>query len=391
MMMRRRLLFIAALICASALQAQRESPWEIGPFGRPVSDNPVIAPRPLSTFTDPVTKSPVHWEALHTFNPAAIVRDGKIFVLYRAEDDSGAMEIGGHTSRLGLAESSDGIHFTRRSEPVFFPAKDGQEGREWPGGVEDPRIVEREDGTYVLTYTQWNRKTYSVGIATSRDLTYWTKQGPAFLNAAGGKYAELKYKSAGIVTRLDLAKMRLIAAKIDGKYWMYWGEGAIRLATSGDLIHWNPVEDASGNPIELLRPRAGHFDSTFPETGPPPVLTDTGIIVLYNGKNAETGGDPELGANAYAAGEALFDAHDPSHLLAQTGHPVLKPEMAYEKTGQYVAGTTFAEGLVYFDERWFLYYGCADSLVGVAATRRPVISDVHEPASTLYPASSGGR
>ena len=206
----------------------------------------------------------MQWEALHTFNPAAIVRDGKVYVLYRAEDNSGTMQIGMHTSRLGLAESEDGIHFTRRPEPVFYPGRDDQKAREWPGGVEDPRIVEGEDGTYVLTYTQWNRKTYSVGIATSTDLTHWTKHGPAFLTAAGGKYAHLKYKSAGIVTRLDNEKNRLIAAKIDGKYWMYWGEGAIHIATSDDLIHWTPVEDASGAPLELLRPRAGHFDSTFP-------------------------------------------------------------------------------------------------------------------------------
>ncbi|HEY1904354.1 MAG TPA: GDSL-type esterase/lipase family protein [Terracidiphilus sp.] len=358
-------LLAAALFCAAGLQAQASAPWQIGPFTRPASGNPVIAPRAASTFTDPVSNTQVHWEALHTFNPAAIVRDGKVFVLYRAEDDSGAMEIGGHTSRLGLAESDDGIHFTRRNAPVFFPDKDAQQAREYPGGVEDPRIVEREDGTYVLTYTQWNRVTYSVAIATSPDLIHWTKKGPAFLDADGGKYATLKYKSAGIVTRLDPGKGRLIAAKVGGKYWMYWGEGSIRLATSTDLIHWSPVEDAQGNPIELLRPRAGHFDSTFPETGPPPVVTDAGIVVLYNGKNAENGGDPNLGPNAYAAGEALFDARNPAHLIAQTDHADLKPEMPYEKTGQYAAGTTFAEGLVFFHDRWFLYYGCADSLVGV--------------------------
>ena len=343
--MRKGFLLVAALALAAGLQAQT-APWQIGPFTRPETGNPVIAPRAESTFADPILKAPAHWEALHTFNPAAIVRDGKVFVLYRAEDASGAMEIGGHTSRLGLAESDDGIHFTRRDAPVFFPGKDKQELREWPGGVEDPRIVESEDGTYVLTYTQWNRKTYSVGIATSRDLTHWSKHGPAFFSAAGGKYAELKYKSAGIVTRVDAAKGRLIAAKIDGKYWMYWGEGAIHLATSADLIHWAPVEDAAGNPIELLRPRVGHFDSSFPETGPPPVLTDAGIVVLYNGKNAPEGGDPPMGANAYAAGEALFDAKAPAHLLSQADNPDLKPEMPYEKTGQYAAGTTFAEGLV---------------------------------------------
>ena len=295
----------------------------------------------------------MHWEALHTFNPAAIVRDGKVYVLYRAEDDSGAMEVGGHTSRLGLAESKDGISFTRQPDPVFYPADDAQESREWPGGVEDPRIVEKEDGGYVLTYTQWNRKTFSVGIATSSDLTHWTKHGTAFAAAAGGKFAELKYKSAGIVTYL--VKGRLFAAKINGRYWMYWGEGAIHLATSSDLIHWNPVEDPKGAPLsKLLRPRSGHFYSTFPETGPPPLLTSAGIVVLYNGKNAVkdgTGTSP----NAYAAGGALFDKAIPPVCCSKHNNPVLQPVMPYEKTGQYAAGTTFAEGLVYFHDRLVLY------------------------------------
>jgi len=357
-------LLAAALVCAAGLSAQTTQPWQIGPFTRPAEGNPVVAPRPESKFIDPILKAPAQWEALHTFNPAAIVRNGKVVVLYRAEDNSGAMAIGGHTSRLGLAESADGIHFTRRAEPVFFPAEDGEKAREWPGGVEDPRIVEREDGTYVLTYTQWNRETYSVGIATSRDLEHWTKYGPAFLGARGGKYDHLKYKSAGIVTRL--VKDRLLAARINGIYWMYWGEGAVHLATSPDLIHWTPVEDERGEPIELLEPRAGHFDSSFPEVGPPPVLTSAGIVVLYNGKNAPEGGDPALGPQAYAAGEALFNAANPMHLLRQADAPVLKPELPYEKTGQYAAGTTFAEGLVWFHGQWFLYYGCADSLVAVA-------------------------
>ncbi len=357
---------IGVLVCGATLYAQSLQPWVIGPFTRPQSGNPVISPNPASTFTDPILKKPVQWEALHTFNPAAMVREGKVYVLYRAEDNSGKMQIGMHTSRLGLASSDDGVHFTRRPDPVFYPAPDDQKAREWPGGVEDPRLVEGEDGTYVLTYTQWNRKTYSVGIATSPDLVHWTRHGPAFLGAAAGKYAHLKYKSAGIVTRLDPQKNRLIAARINGRYWMYWGEGAIHIATSDDLVHWTPVEDANGAPLELLRPRAGHFDSTFPETGPPPVLTENGIVVLYNGKNADRGGDPSMGPGAYAAGEALFDAKDPKHLLEQTGAPVLKPELPYEKTGQYAAGTTFAEGLVSFHNEWFLYYGCADSLVAVA-------------------------
>jgi predicted GH43/DUF377 family glycosyl hydrolase len=340
--------------------------WQLGPFNR-LTDAPVITPNKASLFNDPIAKAPIHWEALHTFNPAAIVRDGKIVVLYRAEDDTGKMEIGNHTSRLGLASSTDGIHFTRLPQPVFYPDNDAQKSREWPGGVEDPRIVESEDSPaeqrYVITYTQWNRETYSIGLATSPDLEHWTKHGPIFLDSTNGKYDTLKYKSGGIVTQLR--GDRLVAAKINGKYWMYWGEIVVRLATSTDLIHWTPVEDKSGNPIEVLTKRPGHFDSGFPEVGPPPVLTERGIVVLYNGKNDPDHGDPVLGANAYAAGEALFDAHDPTHLIVRADSPALKPERPYEKTGQYVAGTTFAEGLVRLHNKWFLYYGCADSSVGV--------------------------
>ncbi|WP_158941573.1 glycoside hydrolase family 130 protein [Granulicella sp. S190] len=357
------LVLVGTWFIASPLSGQSAVPWEMGPFSRPANGNPVITPDPSTFFFDPVLEAPVHWETLHTFNPAAIVRDGKIYVLYRAEDASGTMQIGEHTSRLGLAESDDGIHFIRRDQPVFYPAKDNQQSREWPGGVEDPRIVETSTGVYVLTYTQWNRNTYSVGIATSSDLIHWKKFGPAFASASDGKYIQLKYKSAGIVTQLN--NSRLIAVKIKGKYWMYWGEGAIHLATSKDLIHWSPLENKQADLIEVLRPRPQHFDSTFPETGPPPILTSAGIVVLYNGKNAATGGDPDMGPNAYAAGEALFDSHDPARLIKQTEHPVLKPTKSYEKTGQYPAGTTFAEGLVYFHNEWFLYYGCADSLVAV--------------------------
>ncbi|MDR3701726.1 MAG: glycoside hydrolase family 130 protein [Candidatus Sulfopaludibacter sp.] len=360
-----RFSLIAAAVCSAAMLADPPASWQIGPFERPPDPVPVIAPNPHSLFQDPMSGKPVHWEALHTFNPAAVVRNGKVYVLYRAEDDTGEMRIGLHTSRLGLAESEDGIHFTRRPEPVFYPDNDSQKDREWPGGCEDPRVVESEDGTYVLTYTQWNRRKTDAGIATSKDLIHWTKHGPSL--GAEGKYGALSYKSAGIVARVRGGRLR--AAKIGGKYWMYWGEGAIRLATSQDLIHWKPVEDQRGEPVVVLAKRAGHFDSSFPETGPPPVLTDSGIVVIYNGKNAPEGGDPSLGPNAYAAGEALFAADDPAKLVARTDRPVFQPELPFEKTGQYQAGTTFVEGLVWFRNQWFLYYGCADSMVGVARSR----------------------
>lgn len=352
----------ALLLYGPELAIAQSQPWMLGPFARPENSGPIITPQPKATFRDPILQKPVQWEALHTFNPAAVVRNGKIVVLYRAEDNSGSMQIGMHTSRLGMAESTDGSHFVPGPEPVFYPAADDQKEREWPGGVEDPRLVESEDGTYVLTYTQWNRKTYTVGIATSRDLLHWNKYGPAF--GATGKYAGLQYKSAGILTRLS--GDRLLAARIGGKYWMYWGEIQVRLATSPDLIHWTPVEGSDGNPLVLLAPRPGRFDSALPEVGPPPVITQDGILLLYNGKNAAERGDPKLPAGTYSAGQALFAADDPSRLLHRTEQPFFQPQQAWEQSGQYTAGTTFLEGLVRFGGHWLVYYGCADSLVGVA-------------------------
>ena len=139
----------------------------------------MIAPTSASVFDDPIPRNRRALGGADTFNPAAGT------ALYRAKDDTGAMQIGDAHLPLG-SESADGIHFTRRATPVFFPAHDNQrELREWPGGIEDPRIVEAEDGTYVLTYTQWNRKTYSVGIATSPDLEHWTQTRPRFLTRKG--------------------------------------------------------------------------------------------------------------------------------------------------------------------------------------------------------------
>ena len=61
------------------------------------------------------------WEEMNTYNPAAVVKDGKVYLLYRADGHN--PECGwGRVCRIGLAVSEDGIHFTRRPEPVLYPA-----------------------------------------------------------------------------------------------------------------------------------------------------------------------------------------------------------------------------------------------------------------------------
>jgi len=360
-------LFLAALLLAisTGITARQALPgWALGPFIRPGGVNPVLSPDPKTIFLDPMTGKCVAWQASDVFNPAAVKKDSSIYVLYRAEDRSGK-GIGRRTSRLGIAESKDGLGMKRRPTPVLYPDRDSQQKFEWPGGCEDPRIAVTEDGTYVMLYTQWNRKVPRLAVATSKDLIHWTKHGPAFYKAYGGRFRDLASKSASIVTQL--VNGRQVIVKVQGKYMMYWGERFMNIATSEDLVNWEPMLDETGGLKAVISPRDHHFDSDLTECGPPAIITDKGILVLYNGKNkAGEGRDERYTANTYAAGQVLFDLADPTRVLARLDTPFFVPTAPFEKSGQYPAGTVFVEGLVYHRNKWFLYYGCADSRVAVA-------------------------
>jgi predicted GH43/DUF377 family glycosyl hydrolase len=350
-------------LLAQAREQGVERPWMLGPFEKPKTGNPILTPNKTASFHSPINDQVVHWEETATFNPAAVVRNGSVYVLYRAEDATGDAKIGGHTSRIGLAESRDGLGFTRRATPVLYAQNDAQKANEWPGGVEDPRIVETDDGRYVLTYTQWNRTVPRLAVATSRDLVTWEKHGPAFAKA-GGRYLDVESKSGAILSRV--VGNRLVATKVNGKYWMYFSVPNVLIATSDNLTDWTPLETEPGKPLAVLSPRPGYFDSWLVEPGPPAILTARGVVLLYNAGNSEKFGEPSIPARMYTAGQALFDARNPIKLLDRTERPFLRPTEAYERTGQYPEGTTFVEGLVPFNGRWFLYYGSADSRVGVA-------------------------
>jgi predicted GH43/DUF377 family glycosyl hydrolase len=309
-------------------------------------------------------KKLLDWESNDTFNPAAAVKDNKVYVMYRAEDKSG-VGIGARTSRIGLAESANGITMRRTGKPVLFPDTDDQQAFEWTGGCEDPRVAVTEDGTYLMLYTQWNKKVPRLGAATSKDLVHWKKHGPIFQDAYNGKFHDIASKSASVLTTLKNGQLRI--TKYKGKYWMYWGENHVYAATSDNLVDWTPLVDANGALKELASPRKGYFDSHLTECGPPAILTSKGIVLLYNGKNRSgTDGDPNYTANSYCAGQMLFSAADPSKLISRLDKPFMVPTESFEKSGQYPAGTVFIEGLVYYKGKYFLYYGCADSRVAVA-------------------------
>lgn len=363
MVSRTPILFCLAAFWLIGCQPNPRPGLDVTAFQKP-DVNPVLQADSTFLFFDSIHKDSVRWQRADVFNPAAIVRDGEVVLLFRAEDNPAAA-IGGRTSRLGLATSEDGLRFTKHPNPVLFPQPDAMQGYEFPGGCEDPRLVQTAEGLYVVAYTAWNKQTARLSIAFSRDLQTWEKKGPAFARAYDGRFRDVWSKSGSMVTRFENGKQ--VVAKINGKYWMYWGEQLINLAWSENLFDWYPALDEKGELKAVARPRAGFFDSHLTECGPPAIWLNEGIVLLYNGKNAESEqADPALPRGMYSVGKIVFDPNDLERVLARSDKPFLQPTLPHEITGQYRAGTTFAEGLVFFKNRWFLYYGTADSFVGVA-------------------------
>ena len=307
-------------LLASGLLFSSTLKWSHAPWSR-LSPDPIISPQGDG------------WEAAGTFNPAVILHRGKFVMLYRAQDKDG-------TSRLGYAESSDGIHFTRRPQPVLSPEAEYEKD----GGVEDPRLVKFGD-TYYLTYTGFDRKDAQLCLAISKDLLHWQRQG-VILPAYKGHWNVGWTKSGAIVPE-----------KVDGRYWMYFlGTSADKtdqmgLASSTDLIHWT---EATAGPVLPRRP--GQFDSRVVEPGPSPIVTKDGIVMVYNAA------DDKL---VYRTAIAVFERNDPRRLLWRSEQPVFGPERDWERIGQ-VPNVVFVEGMARVGKSYYFYYGAADKFIGVA-------------------------
>lgn len=340
----------------------KEDQWMLG-FEK-TEINPIMTADSSYVFADPITNTKVKWQKADVFNPGAIVRNDTVFMLFRAEDNPDAI-LGERTSRIGLAHSIDGINFTKHPVPVFYPSDDKFQKWDYPGGVEDPRIVETPEGKYIMLYTSWNKDVARLSSASSEDLKTWKKNGPVFQHSYEGKFLDIWSKSGSVVT--ELIDGRLKAKKFKGKYLMYWGELFINLAESKNGLDWTPILDDSGELLHVMKPTLDEFDSHLTEPGPPALYTKNGILLFYNGKNLSgEGATTKYPEGTYCGGQALFDKNHPTKLLARLETPFICPSLPHEISGQYKAGTTFIEGLVFFQNKWFLYYGTADSMVGLA-------------------------
>ena len=307
--------------------------FPIGPFVKHEA-NPILTPNPRNRF-----------ESAHLYNASAIVLDGKVFLLYRAQDEK-------LLSSIGLAWSEDGINFTRLDRPVMTATLPCEER----GGVEDPRVV-RIDGVVYMTYTAYDFKNARLCLATSTDLVNWKKHGPLF-----EKWDETEITTTGrSAIRRNWTKAASIFPSPDsnGQYDMLWGESCIYRAKSSDLINW------ATQPFDAWFATGVHtWENRLLEPGPPPIRTKDGKWILVY--NAATVGGGRYKNNQYSIGQMLIDRDNlEAGPVARLEKPCIEVSEGNEERGL-VDHVVFCEGMVQFKGKWMLYFGQGDSQLGVA-------------------------
>lgn len=283
-----------------------------------------------------LTPSDNWWESRQVFNPGAAVFEDKIVLLYRA--------IGGdNVSRFGLATSSDGFVFKRFAEPVFEASLDNPYERL---GVEDARII--KIGTeYLITYTGT-----SLYPATEMKAEGgWQRQAPWRVRTFLTKTTDFKtFSPEKLELDFDTKDAVLFPEKFSkGFALLHRIYPDIYLTYSYDLKSW-PVGQ------KILEPRKGYWDSERVGAGPAPFRTERGWLHFYHGVDR---------FDSYCIGVLLHDLKDPTKILYRSPKPLLRPELPWEKQGSF-PNVVFSAGAVEKDGEYFVYYGAADKVVGVA-------------------------
>ncbi|MBN2307735.1 MAG: glycosidase [Candidatus Hydrogenedentes bacterium] len=277
--------------------------------------------------------------AAAVLNPGATEQNGDTVLLLRVEDDAGFSDI-------YVARSADGIRDWRiEPEPILRHGESLWRYEAW--GCEDPRVVFLpEEQQWYITYTAYSGVGAAVAIARSRDLKTAERLGLIF--SPNNKDAALfPHRFAGrwaVLHRPDAG----------GGVENIWS------AYSPDLVHW-------GEPHCVLHEGMGPaWDAERVGTGPPPVLTDEGWLLLYHGVKAYGG---QL---VYRVGAALLDAQQPHKLVARSRLCLFQAETAYEKSG-FIPNVVFPTGLLLRRDELWMYYGAADTSICLATARLPDI------------------
>lgn len=295
-------------------------------------ENPILTPTNLA------------WEDISVFNPGVIFFKNQIRLLYRALGTQDQI------SRIGTAKSTDGFYFLRDKYPIYY-------GGEHPSdilGIEDIRATQIGD-TYYLVYTavsprrmgtenvKWNTgfKKPQIALSTTKDF-----------------HTFLDYDV--IIPNIEGKDATLFPKQLNGEYLLLYREGPDKtfLADSPRLDYW-PER------YFLFDKRPGFWDSKRVGIGSPPIETEKGWLLFYHGVDEK---------DVYRLGVMFLDLEDPRKILYRSNEPIMEPETPYEKLG-YVPNVVFTCGAIEKDDMYFVYYGAADQVIGLATiAKRDILS-----------------
>ena len=302
--------------------------------------NPILTRRDVPDIPPHLT------DVTSVFNPGAAELAGRTLLMLRVQSRS-------RETFMVVAESPDGARFTVRPEVVEFRGLETVKDRIYH--VYDARITRLEGAHYImfamdmdsgcqlgLARTDDFREFRFLGLTSSDDV----RNGVLFPERVGGSYLRMERPN----------RARLEGGPTTGS--------TIWLAESDDLLHWRARAPLASGRF--------HYWDEFIGSGPPPVKTRRGWLHIYHGVATHFGS-----ANIYQAGVLLLDLRDPTKVLGRSRRNILEPREPYELSGQ-VPNVVFPSGMVVdkFDGEGFalpespvrVYYGAADTVVGLAVT-----------------------
>ena len=303
-------------------------------------DKPILTRKDIPDIPGKITN------ASSVFNPGAIKFNDEYILALRVQKRS-------RETVTMIARSKNGKDFTVDERVVEF--KRFEKLQETVYHCYDPRLTKIDDTYYVMFAMDMEEKC-SLGLAKTLDFE--------------------EFEFMGMVAEGDVRNGVLFPEKINGKYMRLerpnkvaldggpTSGSTVCLSQSDDLLHWESV-------AEIMSGRFHYWDERI-GSGPPPVKTEKGWLHIYHGIAEHFGA-----ASIYQGGVILLDLDNPSKLISRSKNNILEPREIWELAGQ-VPNVVFPSGMIVedYDENGFakldskvkIYYGAADTVVGLAET-----------------------
>jgi predicted GH43/DUF377 family glycosyl hydrolase len=313
------------------------------------------------------------FECQGVFNPATIAANGKIHLFYRAINKN-------NTSSIGYCEFLSPNEITiRTNKPILSSSKSYE-----AVGIEDPRIVYIDD-TYYLTYTAYDGNNAFGALMTSKDLKSFQRQGilvPKFtyndFNSILKQCSDIKDKYLRFVKFLHKR-----IGKKKGDELFIWDKNVVffprkingqfaflhRIYPDIQISYFTDFKDLTKEYWEsylinikkfTVLESKFLFEASYIGSGCPPIETSEGWLLIYHGVE-----DTKEGY-IYHACAALLDLKNPTLEIGRLTTPLFSPELDWEKRGN-VNNVVFPTGSILINDRLYIYYGAADTRIGLAS------------------------